>query len=72
MKFCYFQGHRSKVKVTGSNFWVRGYATLCIALVKLVLIALSLCTDVANNGIQVLVTKTLAPFMARCIRYNIM
>ena len=28
-----FQGHRSKVKVTRSNFQVRGYATLCVALV---------------------------------------
>jgi hypothetical protein len=31
-----FQGHRSKVKVTGSNFLARGYATLCVALVLFV------------------------------------
>ena len=28
-----FQGHSSKVKVTRSNFYARGYATLCDALV---------------------------------------
>ena len=29
-----FQGHRTEVKVTGSNFYAREYATLCVALVK--------------------------------------
>ena len=29
-----FQGHMSKVKVTGSNCQARGYATLCVALVS--------------------------------------
>ena len=27
------QGHRSKVKVSGSNLQVKGYATLCVVLV---------------------------------------
>jgi len=29
-----FQGHRSNVKVTGSNLYARGYAMLCVALVQ--------------------------------------
>ena len=28
-----FQGHRSKVKITRSNFEARGYATLCVAFI---------------------------------------
>jgi hypothetical protein len=33
---------RSKVKVTGSNFYAKGYATLCVALVSIVSCALHL------------------------------
>ena len=38
-----FQGHRSKVKVTGSNFLARGYATLCVALVLFVFVNFDVC-----------------------------